>query len=110
MEKFLTILTENAKVREDFLDQNTPEGAYRVAKPYLEDMTMDEFVEQLLGLVHALDTLQGTQLTEEDLNEVSGGFNLNIQHLVGSLGQSINYQPKVELMIENIKNKWSKHS
>ena len=44
MEKFLDCLTENEDLRSFFLMQNSIDGAYEVAKPFLdENMTKDKF-------------------------------------------------------------------
>ncbi len=78
MEKFLELLTTNEEVREEFLNQKTPEDAYRVAKPYIGDVSMDEFRNTLLGVARVMDKLQsGQELDENELNTVSGGFNFN---------------------------------
>lgn len=73
MENFLRVLTEDAQVREDFLRQTTPEGAYLVAKPYLDGMPMHEFVENLLGIARVMDGVEPGELSEEALNTISGG-------------------------------------
>lgn len=73
MENFLRALTEDAQVREDFLRQTTPEGAYLVAKPYLDGMPMHEFVENLLGIARVMDTAEPGELSEEALHTISGG-------------------------------------
>ncbi len=73
MENFLRVLTENAQVREDFLRQTTPEGAYLVAKPYLDGMPMHEFVEKLLGIARVMDAVEPGKLSEEALHTISGG-------------------------------------
>ncbi len=73
MENFLQVLTENAQVREDFLKQTTPEGAYIVAKPYLEGMAMNEFIKNLLGVARVMDGVKSEEIPEEHLTTVSGG-------------------------------------
>lgn len=73
MENFFKVLTEDAVVREEFLRQTTPEGAYLVAKPYLDDISKEEFVESLMGIARAMDVVQGNEFSEEDLTIVSGG-------------------------------------
>ena len=73
MENFLKVLTEDATVREDFLRQTTPEGAYLVAKPYLDGMPMEEFVESLLGIAHVMDQATSSSMTAAELTNVSGG-------------------------------------
>lgn len=73
MEKFLQAITEDEKVREDFLNQKTPEGAYSVAKPYIGNMSMDEFAKQLNGIARAMDQMQSEEIDENDLEAVSGG-------------------------------------
>ena len=73
MENFLKVLTENATVREDFLRQTTPEGAYLVAKPYLDGLPMKEFVESLLGIAQVMDKAQSEGLPDTELTSVSGG-------------------------------------
>lgn len=73
MENFLKVLTENAAVREDFLRQTTPEGAYLVAKPYLDGMPMEEFVESLLGIARVMDKAQSEGIPDAELSTVSGG-------------------------------------
>lgn len=73
MENFLKVLTEDAAVREDFLRQTTPEGAYLVAKPYLDGMPMEEFVESLLGIARVMDKAQPGELSDVELSTVSGG-------------------------------------
>lgn len=73
MENFLKILTEDANVRENFLQQTTPEGAYLVAKPYLGGMSMNEFVEKLLGIARVMDKVQTGEISEEELTSISGG-------------------------------------
>lgn len=73
MEKFLQAITENKEVREDFLKQKTPEGAYNVAKPYIGNMSMDDFAKQLVGLASAMDKMQSGELDENSLEAVSGG-------------------------------------
>ena len=71
MENFLKVLTENATVREDFLRQTTPEGAYLVAKPYLDGMPMKEFVESLLGIAQVMDKAQSEGLPDTELTIIS---------------------------------------
>lgn len=73
MENFLQVLTENAQVREDFLKQTTPEGAYIVAKPYLEGMTMNDFIKSLLGVARVMDGVESEEVSDEHLATVSGG-------------------------------------
>lgn len=73
MENFLKVLTEDAAVREDFLQQTTPEGAYLVAKPYLDGMSMEEFVESLLGIARVMDKVQSEGIPDVELSTVSGG-------------------------------------
>ena len=73
MENFLKVLTEDANVRESFLQQTTPEGAYLVAKPYLDGMPMEEFVEKLLGIARVMDGVQSGEISEEKLTTISGG-------------------------------------
>lgn len=74
MENFLQALTEDEKIREEFLQQTTPEGAYRVAKPFLEDMTMDEFVSELRGLARFMDLESSEEISDERLHMVTGGI------------------------------------
>lgn len=73
MENFLQILVEDEKVREEFLRQTTPEGAYRVAKPFLDEMTIDEFIDELRGVARVMDSVGSGQLSEEHLCMVTGG-------------------------------------
>ena len=73
MENFLQILVEDEKVREEFLQQTTPEGAYRVAKPFLDEMTIDEFIDELRGVARVMDSANSEILREEDLCMVTGG-------------------------------------
>lgn len=73
MEHFLQVLTEDAQVREDFLRQTTPEGAYLVAKPYLDGLSEDEFVERLIGIARVMDKAQSGELLESEMTTVSGG-------------------------------------
>ena len=73
MENFLRVLVEDAEVREEFLRQTTPEGAYLVAKPYLEGMPIYEFVENLLGIARVMDGVEPGELSEEALHTISGG-------------------------------------
>ena len=72
MEKFLNELTENDELRALFLQQETIEQAYAVAKPYLEDdMTLEEFSEEMQNL--ARNIIESGSLTDEMLEQVSGG-------------------------------------
>ena len=73
MEKFLNRLAEDEKLRSEFLNQTTPEGAYRVAKPYIGSMTMEEFAEQMVGLARLMTKAESGQLSEDDLDTVAGG-------------------------------------
>lgn len=73
MDRFLKVLIEDAAVREDFLQQTTPEGAYLVAKPYLDGMPMEEFVSSLLGIASMMDVSQSKDISEAELSTVSGG-------------------------------------
>ena len=73
MENFLKVLTEDATVSEDFLRQTTPEGAYLVAKPYLDGMPMEEFIESLLGIARVMDKAQSGEFSDVELSTVSGG-------------------------------------
>ncbi len=73
MENFLQILVEDEKVREEFLRQTTPKGAYRVAKPFLDEMTIDEFIDELRGVARVMDSANSEMLHEEDLCMVTGG-------------------------------------
>ncbi len=73
MENFLQILVEDEKVREEFLRQTTPEGAYRVAKPFLDEITIDEFIDELRGVARVMDGVNSETLREEDLCMVTGG-------------------------------------
>lgn len=73
MEKFLNKLAEDEKLRSEFLKQTTPEGAYKVAKPYIGSMTMDEFADQMVGLADLMTKAEKGELSEEALNSVAGG-------------------------------------
>lgn len=73
MENFLNVLIEDATVREEFLQQTTPEGAYLVAKPYIDGMPMEEFVENLLGISRVMDKAQNKNLSNAELVTVLGG-------------------------------------
>lgn len=73
MEKFLNRLAEDETLRSEFLNQTTPEGAYRVAKPYIGSMTMEEFAEQMVGLARLMTKAESGQLSEDDLDTVAGG-------------------------------------
>lgn len=75
MENFLKVLTEDATLREDFLRQTTPEGAYLVAKPYLDGMEMKDFVQSLIGIAKVMDNAPSEELSETELVTVSGGVN-----------------------------------
>lgn len=73
MEKFLNRLAEDETLRSEFLNQTTPEGAYKVAKPYIGSMTMEEFAEQMVGLAKLMTKAESGQLSEDDLDTVAGG-------------------------------------
>ena len=73
MENFLKVLTEDATLREDFLRQTTPEGAYLVAKPYLDGMQMKDFVQSLIGVAKVMDNAPSAELSETELVTVFGG-------------------------------------
>lgn len=73
MEKFWQVLMEDDQVREDFLQQTTPEGAYRVAKPFLDDMSIEEFIDELRGLARVMDNVDSEELSPERLCMVTGG-------------------------------------
>lgn len=73
MEKFLNRLAEDETLRSEFLKQTTPEGAYKVAKPYIGSMTMEEFAEQMVGLAKLMTKAESGELTEDDLDTVAGG-------------------------------------
>ncbi|MDQ5984095.1 MAG: hypothetical protein RUMPE_01127 [Eubacteriales bacterium SKADARSKE-1] len=71
MESFLNELTENERLRELFLAQNSMDGAYSVAKPYLSGMSKDEFSREMTGL--ARNIVESGELPPEALESVSGG-------------------------------------
>ncbi len=73
MEKFLNKLAEDETLRSEFLNQTTPEGAYKVAKPYIGSMSMEEFAEQMVGLARLMTKAESGQLSEDDLDTVAGG-------------------------------------
>ena len=89
MDNFLKVLTEDAEVREEFLRQKTPEGAYNVAKPYLDEMAKEEFVESLLGIARVMDGVQ----SDADLTTVSGG--------VQGYEAELNFKKAMETFIEH---------
>lgn len=76
MEKFLNKLAEDEKLRSEFLKQTTPEEAYKVAKPYIGSMSMEEFAEQMVGLAKLMTKAEKGELSEDALNSVAGGFSL----------------------------------
>ena len=71
MEGFLNELTENERLRELFLAQNSMDGAYSVAKPYLGEISKDEFSREMTGL--ARNIVESGELSPESLESVSGG-------------------------------------
>ncbi|MBR1779731.1 MAG: hypothetical protein IJ758_04450 [Clostridia bacterium] len=71
MERFLDLLTMDEDLRAIFLAQNSIDGAYKVAEPYLDGMTKEEFAEEMTGL--ARNILDSGEVTEEQLETVSGG-------------------------------------
>lgn len=78
MEKFLMNLSENADLREEFMKQTTAEGAYRVAKPYLDaNMDQETFITNLLNVAKSIEDAETHEMSEDDLAAVSGGFGSN---------------------------------
>ncbi len=73
MENFLQVLMEDDQVREEFLQQTTPNGAYRVAKPFLDEMSIEEFIDELRGLARVMDNVDEKELSPERLCMVTGG-------------------------------------
>lgn len=73
MENFLNVLTEDEVVREQFLMQTTPKGAYLVAKPYIDEMTEEEFISELSGIAKFIDEDNIEEISKESMVTVSGG-------------------------------------
>lgn len=71
MEDFLNELNENETLRESFLAQSSMSDAYEVAKPYLGDMSSDEFSDEMIGL--AKNIVEKDGLSDEMLASVQGG-------------------------------------
>lgn len=72
MGKFLEELKENEELRDDFLAQSSMNGAYEVAKPYLEEnFSEDDFNTEMIGL--AKDIVEKDGLSDEMLQAVQGG-------------------------------------
>ncbi len=71
MENFLNRLTEDEDLRSLFLAQDTIDGAYSVAKPYLEDITKEEFAKEMVGL--ARNIIETEPLSQEELKTIGGG-------------------------------------
>lgn len=71
MENFLNELNENETLRESFLAQSSMGDAYEVAKPYLGDMSSDEFSNEMIGL--AKNIVEKDGLSDEMLASVQGG-------------------------------------
>lgn len=75
MERFLQILVQDEGFRAAFLGQRTPEDAYEVARPYLDGMSMGEFIQKLELLSNDLEGIkQGrTRISADKMGNVSGG-------------------------------------
>lgn len=71
MERFLDLLTSDEELRAIFLAQNSIDGAYMVAEPYLDGMSKEEFSEEMTGL--ARNIMDSGALSEEQLAAVAGG-------------------------------------
>lgn len=83
MEKFLDCLTENEDLRSLFLMQNSIDGAYEVAKPFLdEDMTKDKFSKKMTGL--ARNIIESGELSADKLSNVAGGVMIAPWKVVGA--------------------------
>ncbi len=99
MEKFLNLLVEDEKIREQFLLQRTPEGAYRIAKPYLDDMTSDEFKDSLAGLIESFESDDDSKkiVDDKELGDVSGGK--AAEYIINNMEDYINKDLKEALSV-----------
>lgn len=75
MENFLDELNENETLREEFLAQSSMDGAYEVAKPYLGEMSEDDFSNEMIGI--AKNIVEKDGLSDEMLASVQGGITEN---------------------------------
>lgn len=71
MENLLEELTKNDGLRSVFLTQTSMENAYTLAKPYVGEMSQDEFSKEMTSL--ARNIIESGSLTDEMLANVSGG-------------------------------------
>ena len=71
MENFLNELNENEALRDDFLAQSSIDDAYEVAKPYLGDLSEEDFSKEMIGL--AKNISGNDELDEEALESIQGG-------------------------------------
>lgn len=78
MEKFLEALSKDEKLMKKFGEQTTSEGLYSVAKPYIGNMTQEEFIEELKRVNDMGKKFEsGGELSEDALESVSGGISWN---------------------------------
>ena len=93
MEKFLDCLTEDEDLRSFFLMQNSIDGAYEVAKPFLdEDMTKDKFSKEMTGL--ARNIIESGELSDDKLSNVAGGVMIAPWKVIGACEDPKRFQAK----------------
>lgn len=94
MEKFLKELSTNAELQKKARELTTPESLFELAKPYLDEkLSFEDFKRELALLARKLGKVQSNdskELSEDDLEEVSGGFVLTLSTvlplLLGAIG------------------------
>lgn len=85
MEKFLALLKKDEELLENFKSQTTSEGLYSIAKPYIGDMTQEEFINNMEPIFIAADKIQqGQELDDTELENVAGGMAISTALFLGS--------------------------
>lgn len=74
MEKFLEALSSDPKLQEKAKAQTTPEGLFELAKPYLDGMNEEDFINELAAAAEKITDRPSGELSDDELEEVSGGI------------------------------------
>lgn len=73
LEIFFEKLLTDQQFREKFISTQSAEEGYEIAKPYIENVSFDEFKDGLIKLHQKFINRSYKEMGDEELNDVSGG-------------------------------------
>lgn len=73
LEIFFEKLLTDQEFREEFVASESAEEGYKIARPYIGDISLEEFKEGLIEMHRKFINRSYKEMNDSDLNDVSGG-------------------------------------